>query len=461
MARLSRRDFVAGSGAALLGLAPGPAVCEAFDQDRKATISRIVDPVIRAAATSAVSKNLLAAATETAYPGYFHISADGGAYGDDATWPGLDSWQMAGAYLLLGRTRLVTDYFDFVRASQRKDGNIPFAVFTGDTRPGDTYLRGLKYPADLFTYAPPKRDGLPASSQQTRQWIGLFQHWELRSNPLSTLGPICYVLTAGEIFDATHDKPWLHDHLPSVEAAAAYLSRQIGPNGLMSGSGFYTELPPRDGWDGVTQCYAIHAFRELARLIGAVGRRADAAVWTRRAVALANRFVDAFWREDHFGEYVHIERGLVDSHGLSDTNWAAIAFGVATEHQTRLLWPILTRAKAFWRGGVPTQTVTNPFAYQAWENDPVPFGLPSLTNDVAAMGRVWYLEALACERMGAHDRLVESARLVSLAAKDGFWRERYHPNADGTVTPAGAEKYCEYAAVLARIVLANSKIFCR
>jgi hypothetical protein len=35
---------------------------------------------------------------------------------------------MTGAFLLLGRTRLVLDYFEFVRASRRKDGNIPFAV---------------------------------------------------------------------------------------------------------------------------------------------------------------------------------------------------------------------------------------------------------------------------------------------------------------------------------------------
>jgi len=32
---------------------------------------------------------------------------------------------MTGAFLLLGRTRMVLDYFDFVRDSPRKDGNIP------------------------------------------------------------------------------------------------------------------------------------------------------------------------------------------------------------------------------------------------------------------------------------------------------------------------------------------------
>jgi hypothetical protein len=51
---------------------------------------------------------------ERVYPGHFTINADGGGYGGDTTWPGLDSWQMVGPYLQLGRTRLVLDYFDFV-----------------------------------------------------------------------------------------------------------------------------------------------------------------------------------------------------------------------------------------------------------------------------------------------------------------------------------------------------------
>ncbi len=387
------------------------------------------------------------------------ISADGYAYGTENTWPGLDSWQMAGAYLLLGRTRLVTDYFDFVRASQRKDGNIPFAIFTGDAQPGTDFLRGLKAPDDVFTYAPPKREGLPASSQETRQWIGLFRHWELRSDPLSVLAPICYLLTAAEIHDAARDRQWIIDRLDSITAAANYLVTRISSNGLMGGSGFYTELPPRWGWDGVTQCYAVHAFREFARTLKSVGQKHEATRWTGVADGLATRFVEQFWVKDHFAEYIHFERGVVDLHGLSDTNWAAVAFGLADNRHVGKLWPLLTEAKEFWLGNMPTQTVTKPFAYEPWESDPVPFAIPSLTNDVAAMGRSWYVEAMACRRMGAFDRLVEGTRRVSRAAQQGFWRERYHPKPDGTVAPAGGYKYCEYAAILARVVLLNGKHF--
>ena len=347
---------------------------------------------------AAIVKNLLPPATEIPYPGHFNITADGQAYGGDSTWPGLDSWQMAGAYLLLGRTRLVRDYFDFVRASQRKEGNIPFAIFS-EMRPDGGCLRGLKHPDDVFTYKPPKRQGLPASSQQTRKWIGLFEHWQFKANPLSALAPVCYILTAAEIFDAAGSQPWLQERLPSVEGAAKHLLSRKSPNGLIGGSGFYTECPPRYAWDGVAQCYVIHAFRQLARLFRAAGDKTAEAVWSARADQLAERFVAAFWREDHFGEYIHPERGLVDCHGLSDVNWAAVAFGVAAGRKLELLWPRLIKEPGFWLGDVPTQSVSKPFRYEKWEYpEPLPFPVAPL-NDVAAMGRVWHLEAIACRRM--------------------------------------------------------------
>jgi hypothetical protein len=124
------------------------------------------------------------------------------------------------------------------------------------------------------------------------------------------------------------------------------------------------------------------------------------------------------------------------------------------------LWPRLVADAGFWWGGMPTLTVTKPFSYEEWEkHEPVPMAVPE-QNDVASMGRVWFLEALACKRMNAHERLVESTRRVCAAAKsDGCWRERYQPQADGTTLPARSEKYCEYPAVLLRVVLGNPEIF--
>jgi len=462
----SRRLFLKCSGATGLGLASfaglprAPAWLNAAEAPPSGAgwIRRIADPEVRAGVEAAVFNNLIPAATERVYPGHFTINADGGGFGSDTTWPGLDSWQMIGPYLQLGRTRMVQDYFDFVRASQRKDGNIPFAIFNGDTRPGGC-LRGLKYPDDIFTYKPPEREGLPASSQQTRQWIGLFEHWQTKGFPLRALAPICYVLTATEIFDATGSRSWLKERHGSVESAARFLLTLRKSNGLIDGSGFYIEAPPREGCDGVTQCFAAHAFRKLASLFRAVGETTREAEWAGHADKLAKAFLEAFWREDHFGEYVHLEHGLVDTHGLSDVNWAAVAFGLADDRRLKRLWPRLMAEPGFWAGDMPTQIVTKPFAYENWESNRSPECSVDPLNDVAAMGRIWYLEATACQRMKARVRLVDSARKVCRAAQGGYWRERYHLKPDGSVSADGSQKYCEYAAVLARVVFGNRELF--
>jgi hypothetical protein len=216
---------------------------------------------------AALEKNLYPALLQRAYPGHFAIVADGKGYGPENTWPGLDSWQMAGAYLLLGKQREILDYFDFVQASQRPDGNIPFAILPADTPPHgmDSFLRGLRYPQDVYTYKPVVRSGQPPSSNMLpRKWIGLFTHWEVQVNPLSVLAPICFILTGQEIFAATQSESWLAEKMPTLGAAGRYLLTRISPNGLLSGAGFYMESPPRNQWDGVTQCYAVHAFRQLS-----------------------------------------------------------------------------------------------------------------------------------------------------------------------------------------------------
>ena len=124
------------------------------------------------------------------------------------------------------------------------NGDIPFAIFTGDTKPQGSYLNGLRHPEDVVTYRPPVREGLPATARETRQWIGLFRHWEPQAEPLSTLGATCFILTAAEIVDHTGDRDWLAERLSSIEAAGSYLLSRKSPNGLIARSGFYMELPP-------------------------------------------------------------------------------------------------------------------------------------------------------------------------------------------------------------------------
>jgi hypothetical protein len=301
---------------------------------------------------------------------------------------------------------------------------------------------------------------VPASAQVPRQWIGLFEHWLKTENALGALGSVCYVLTANEINTYHPSKQWLTERLPSLDLAAQYLLSLKSENALISGSGFYLEMPPRFKWDGVTQCYSIHAFKTLSKLYKSVGNDEKSAYWNKESDTLKKTFMKVFWKGDHFAEYVHPDHGVVDTHGLTDVNFAAIALNVADSRQCKTLWPLLKKDAGFWKDNKPTQTVTKPFTYEKWEfNAPVGWDVPPY-GDQAAMGRVWYLDAMASIRMKDWDRLKAGAKLVSKMAVDGHWRERYRPQPNGDLVEAGgAEKYCEYAAILARVVLGNPKVF--
>ena len=422
-------------------------------------IASLCDPVVREGVRLAVFQTLLPAATEHAYPGHYTVTADGKWYGPEHTWPGLDSWEMAGAYLHMGRVELVRNYFDFVHASQRADGNLPFAISPGETPPSrealETYRRAERWPEDVYEYTP--------IEGKTRKWIGLYDHWLLEAKPLSILATVSYILTAVDYFTATGDVAWLKENLLSVEKAASYILSKIGKKGLLEASGFYVESPPRHGYDGVAQCYAVKAMHEMASLSRTAGLAdATAEKWEKQAEGIAEAFRREFWCGDHFAEYIHHDRGLIDTHGLSDTNWAAIAWGVATDEQCSKVWPLLKTEKSLWHGGMPTQLVSKPDTYAEWElHEPLPWVLPNPKHDVAAMGRVWWLEVQSCLRMKDFDRLRESVRLVCETGikHDGWWFERYSARLDGTVKPSGANGYCEYAAILVRAVFGNLNLF--
>jgi len=79
------------------------------------------------------------------------------------------------------------------------------------------------------------------------------------------------------------------------------------------------------------------------------------------------------------------------------------------------------------------------------------------------MGRVWYLEVLACQRMMAHGRLrVSVVKVCQRGIEDGgLWWERYRPklaNPD-SVEACGKYGYCEYPAILIRAVPQNPVLF--
>jgi hypothetical protein len=274
----------------------------------------------------------------------------------------------------------------------------------------------------------------------------LYVHW-VPGNPLEGLGSPTYIQNADVIYRTTHDTVWLLAQIPSVNLAADYLVSLTTESGAVRGGGYYVERPARLESDGVTQCYAVDAFRKVAALNRIAGNDSAVARYERLADRIQHHFVTSFWVGDHFAEYINPVHGLVAGHGLTDVDWAAIATGVATPEQEAVLWPQLRTEERFHYGGIPTGIATHPEEYEAWE-------FVYDRHDLAAMGRVWYLEAWARARKGDAGGLLAGLRKISQVGRDSgyYWHERFEPDGKGGVVATGPNTYCEYPANYIRIM---------
>ncbi len=378
------------------------------------------DREIAEAYECAAEQNVLAAINNDVFLGYWSVCADGQDFGSGNTYPSLDGHQMTDALLWLGQVEVVKANWDYVRSFQRSNGHLPIAIL-----PGLTEVEGT----------PVEPSG------------GFYKHW-VGGDPLRALGSTTYIQNADAIFRHTQDKNWLDSQLPSINLAADFLASLVAPEGHVGGAGYYVERPSRIEYDGVTQCHTVDAFRRVSSVNRHAGNTKAAQWYQDLAERVAAQFRSKFWVGDHFAEYIHPERGVITNHGLTDVDWSALATDVASPEQQAILWPQLKDEMRFYYGGMPTGIATRPETYEDWEF------YRSDRHDLAAMGRVWYVECWARPRMGDADGILESIRRVCRVGRenDYYWRERYHPDGKGGYIGAGARKYCEYPANLIRIV---------
>ncbi len=384
-------------------------------------LPELPDRLIVEAYERAATQNVLAAVNPKVFPGYWSVCADGAGFGYGNTYPSLDGHQMTDALLFLGQVEVVKANWDYVRKFQRPSGQLPLAIL----------------PAVAGSAVGP-----PSAQAKVDANGGLYRHW-VPGDPLRALAGPTYLQNADVIYRYTQDRQWLLQQLPSINLAADFLASLTSADGAVGGAGYYVERPTRVECDGVAQCHAVDAFRRAAALNALAGKLEAARRYGELADRISSHFQSRFWVGDQFAEYIHPKRGVISSHGLTNVDWAAIATRVASTEQIAKVWPQLKDEKRFYYAGMPAGIATLPRTYESWEftyNDRM---------DLAAMGRVWYLECWARARMGDGRGLVGSIRKVCQAGKDHgyYWRERYTEKGGH-----GAEKYCEYPANLIRIV---------
>jgi hypothetical protein len=375
----------------------------------------------------AAEYNVLAALNPNIFFGFFSVCADGQGHGGDNTYPGLDWGQSAEALLWLGRQAEVLASWEYVKKFQREDGLLPFAIIP--SLADKTTMIDDKYP-------------LSASANGA-----IFTHW-VPGNPLRTLANVTFLLLADAIFTHTTDIEWLKTQMPWLRRAADWLRMQITSDGMIPGGGYYLERPTRLEFDGVNQCYSAYALAKAAYLFASANETVAENKCIKDATRLKTAFRQHFWAGDHCVEYIHPEHGAISHHGLTDVDWAAVATGVASDEQISLLWPRLMNNPDFLYNGVPTGIATNPERYEDWEMQYID------RHDLAAMGRVWYLECWARARMGDREGIINSLRRVAEIGKANNWSwwERYYSEKTGDLGKYHFNRYCEYPANFIRIV---------
>jgi hypothetical protein len=381
------------------------------------------DALIEETYRQAATKNVLTSVNPEVFPGYWSVCADGQGFGYGNSYPSLDGLQLADSLLWLGQEEIVRFNWEYVRTFLKDDGSLPLAILPGVA--GQPFGNGVSVDPNG----------------------GLYTHW-VTGNPLAALAAPTFIVNTQILFEYNHDRDWLAKRIEAVNLAAGQLASLTTDEGRVRGAGYYVERPTRVDSDGVSQTHAINAFEQTAAMNRLLGRHEDAERFSKLAQKICEFYVKHFWQTDHFAEYYSPEKGFISHHGLTDSDWGAIAFGIATPAQTAILWPRLSTERGFYYGNMPAGIATKPETYEDWE-----FTHPD-RHDLGAMGRVWYVMAQAFYRQNDAQGLLASLQAVAGEGQknDFYWRERYHPDGKGGCVPAGPNTYCEYPANFIRVV---------
>ncbi|MEJ7586881.1 MAG: hypothetical protein WKI04_04900 [Ferruginibacter sp.] len=253
----------------------------------------IPDELITTAYEKAATQNVLAAVNPAIFEGYFSVCADGVGFGYGNTYPSLDGHQMSDALLWLGREDVVKANWAYVKKFQKAKGELPLAIIPDEA--GNNIG-----PVGFQSAVDPNG--------------GLYKHW-VPGDPLRALAGVTYIQNADIIFRFTQDQHWLSQQLPSVNLTASYLVSMITSEGAVAGAGYYVERPTRIEYDGVSQCHVADAFYRLSALNKIAGNNNEVLKYLQLAKLVETNFRNNFWVKDHFAEYIHHKKVLLQVMG--------------------------------------------------------------------------------------------------------------------------------------------------
>lgn len=202
-------------------------------------------------------------------------------------------------------------------------------------------------------------------------------------------------------------------------------------DGLIGCGSYFQDIPSRLEFDGISSGYAWQNYMQTAGLAQRLGRDERATHWRAAADRIRAGFQKRFWLGEQCAECIHLFNGPV-THGMSDVDWIAQAMGLLEPDHDAILWVKLSRSERLYYGVVATGVCEHPQAYLPWQTISRYHmqrvgAMSGYYRDVAAMGRVWFIEAMARHRRGDGDGLADTIRRVATIGRAYGWNwwERY------------------------------------
>lgn len=221
----------------------------------------------------------------------------------------------------------------------------------------------------------------------------------------------------------TKDINFLHMHIHATERNCTYIESFIRPDGLLDSHVYYEDQVIKHGPVAQAQCFAVHAFRLMAKLESLLGRTKQAAHYAELAETMGEA-VQLFWSHENerFVDWID-GNGQVHDHIHLLANQLPTMLSLATNEQAAKCAETIATHSEIW-AKFPSFVAANIENYTEGE---IGTGGP---YDLCAAGRYWCWDAefLAWQNNG-DALLCQLLQVAEQAKHDHFLMgERYDMN---------------------------------